>query len=400
MAIVLIERDPFVARERGIGNKTDQQNNIRRPFQGIQVKEPRFAFISVYQDPGVGGGSLIPISLKDSSAPAGWSNANHNFYLTDVTESRQEKMQVIETFGDHYTFFYGEKPIVLQCSGMLMNTQDFNWKNEWWYNYNNFLRGTKAVEHRSRVFLGFDDVLVEGYIMNCSAQYSKDQPYLAPFSFSILLAKPPLDLTDAAAPEVPAVGMSPTVNQSDDARWEASISEDGTRTLAGGFPDDRPEYIGSVIKDERYSIDPITGISMTAEEKAARDQKRVDDRLVALSGQLLAQVAAGEAAQAVSDSRAKSARKITRAPPAENPIDYDSIEFNSLYTKYEDIALVSEAGGVGVDVTQILADGWSPPLAAGFSDTELEPAPTVYWASPLVASGTSWINRFDPSAGR
>jgi len=342
MAIVLIERDPFVANEKEEANKTNKQNNIRRPFYGIQVKDPRFAYISVFQDAGVQGGSLIPISLKDSSAPGGWSNSNHNFILTDVSESRQEKMQVIETFGDHYTFFYGEKPIVLQCSGMLIDTQDFNWKNEWWYNYNNFLRGTKAVEHRSRVFLGFDDVLVEGYIMNCSAQYSKDQPNLAPFSFSILLAKPPLDLTPASDPEVSFPATSTWVTQSDDARWPATILTNGDRSVnTVGDPNARPEYIGKVEEEDRYSIDPITGKSMTAQQKEASDMARTAAARAAMLEQLAAEDAARaaeEAARKAADEAAKKARKLARpwVGVVEEPVE--PIVFGADYQEQFEIA--------------------------------------------------------------
>lgn len=328
MAIVLIERDPFVANEKEEANNPNKQNNIRRPFYGIQVKDPRFAYISVFQDAGVQGGSLIPISLKDSSAPGGWSNSNHNFILTDVSESRQEKMQVIETFGDHYTFFYGEKPIVLQCSGVLINTQDFNWKNEWWYNYNNFLRGTKAVEHRSRVFLGFDDVLVEGYIMNCSAQYSKDQPNLAPFSFSILLAKPPLDLTPASDPEVPVAGLSDWVTQAADARRPVIIMSDGARVFSqNGDPNSRVEYIGKVEAEDRYSIDPITGKSMTADQKKRAMLLAQVDADLAAEAAAAAQAAATAAAAASKDKIAKKTRILIYGPPdiRESPQDSVSV---------------------------------------------------------------------------
>lgn len=300
MPIVLIERDPFVSQETAVAGLRNQ-SNVRRPLYGIQVKEPKFAYISVFQDAGVAGGNLIPISLKDSSAPEGWSNTNHNFILTDVAESRQEKMQIIETFGDHYTFFYGEKPIVLQCAGMLVDTQDFNWKNEWWYNYNNFLRGTKAVEHRSRVFLGFDDVLVEGYIMNCSAQYSKDQPNLSPFSFSILLAKPPLDLTPAANPEVPEPGSTPWVSQAQDTRFPAGIKPNGDRVIVSySAPEGRPEYLQPTSLDDRYSIDPITGKSLT------NSQKVDSDAAIAAAAEA-ARSAAEEAAKRAADEAANAA---------------------------------------------------------------------------------------------
>lgn len=263
MSVILIEKDPFVEAEAStFTNSSAEQFNIRRPFFGVQVKQPRHAFISIYQDGG--NGNLVPISMKDSSAPGGWSNANHNLILTDVTETRQEKVQIMETFGDNYAFFYGEKAIILNCAGMLIDTADFNWKNEWWYNYNHFLRGTKCVENRARVFLGFDDTLVQGYILNCSAQYSKDQPNLCPISFSILLAKQPLDLSSAAADEVPALGSTDWVNQAAEARTYYFKTSTGENIPV---PFTLVEYIGALQgldgtgENARYSINPLTGDS-------------------------------------------------------------------------------------------------------------------------------------------
>jgi len=188
MSVILIEKDPFVELLSSGMVQNGSGGNVRRPLYGISVKANRFAFMSVWQA-GADGAS-VPISLLDSSAPGGHSTANHNFLLQTVQESRQERAQIVETFGDPYVFFYGDKPIVLQCGGVLINTRDFNWKNEWLSNYDKFLRGTKCVEYRARVYLGFDDVLVEGYMLNTSIGLSaQDMPYLCPFSFGFLVSR-------------------------------------------------------------------------------------------------------------------------------------------------------------------------------------------------------------------
>lgn len=185
--VILMEKDPFAELSSFVPS-TNTSGNVRRPLFGISPKKNRFAFMSVWQ---VGpGGSAQPISLLDSSAPGGHSISNHNFCLQTVQESRQERAQIVETFGDHFVFFYGEKPTILSCGGLLVNTRDFNWKNEWLSNYDRFLRGTKCVENRARVYLGFDDVLVEGYMLGTSvALAAQDMPYLCPFNFSFLVSR-------------------------------------------------------------------------------------------------------------------------------------------------------------------------------------------------------------------
>lgn len=203
-SIVLFQKDPFVALETQLAEDPYAHNaNVRRPLYGMsEVKisdNPRYAFISVYQDQ-EGQEGAQPISVIDTSAPGGFSQATHNFILQSVQEQRSEKVQVIETFGDHFAFFYGQKPIIIACSGFLFNTEDFNWKNEFLANYDRFLRGTRCVETRTRVFLGWDDVLAQGYMMNVNISYDKDLPHVVPFSFNMLLTKPPLDLSNAGAP--------------------------------------------------------------------------------------------------------------------------------------------------------------------------------------------------------
>lgn len=200
MSVILLEKDPFVELDQTFQEDPFLENyNVRRPVYGMNIKEPRFAYLSIYQDLGEQNATQV-VSIIDSSAPGGFSDASHNFILQGVQETRQEKVQIMETFGDHYAFFYGQKPIVLQVQGMLFNSADFNWKNEFLANYERYLRGTKCAENRTRVFMGFDDVVAQGYMLNVQIQYTKDMPLVVPFSFSLLLTKPPLDLSAAAGP--------------------------------------------------------------------------------------------------------------------------------------------------------------------------------------------------------
>lgn len=109
------------------------------------------------------------------------------FFLESVTENRMEKAQVIETFGEFVAFFFGSRPEVYQFSGRLLNTKDHDWKNDFQENYENFLRGTKAVENDSTVFIQYDDVLAEGFLMNCHLEYHGVTNNECPFNFSMLV---------------------------------------------------------------------------------------------------------------------------------------------------------------------------------------------------------------------
>lgn len=238
MPIILLEKDPFVDAAVVRDSLRHSDLFVRRPFYGLSVKKDTFAYIAVRQ---LAAHGLRPISLVDSSAPEGWSNANHNFIIQDVQFQRQEKAQIVETFGDHFVFFYGERPTIVSVSGALLNTSDFNWKNEWLRNYDQYLRGTKCVENRARVFIGFDDVIISGYVLSTAITYSKEIPLFCPFSFTMLL----MDYQD----------LSDNDDYVQDAR--------DTFHLQGGGPASLPEYIndpaGRVVN--RWEVDPVTGLS-------------------------------------------------------------------------------------------------------------------------------------------
>lgn len=111
------------------------------------------------------------------------------FFLENVTESYAEKAQVVETFGDFIAFFFGRRPEMFSFSGRLLNVKNHDWKNDFVEMYDNFLRGTKAVENDSIVFIQYDDVMVQGFLMNCRLDYHSVANNECPFAFSTLITK-------------------------------------------------------------------------------------------------------------------------------------------------------------------------------------------------------------------
>lgn len=190
--IALREVDVFTdvrARAAALGNKnrtrTTADPYIRRPLRGIQFKKDTFATIVV----------LLPdgrtLDLVNSSAPVmegetqGRADHTANFLLTGVQQEKSEKFQPLLTFGPTWGFFFGEHPHLYNFTAILLNTQNFSWELEWWENYDNLLRGTALTEHRARVFLSFDDYVVEGYLVNARTGRSADDPHVVQLSFSM-----------------------------------------------------------------------------------------------------------------------------------------------------------------------------------------------------------------------
>jgi hypothetical protein len=110
-----------------------------------------------------------------------------DFSLVKVEENRAEKLQIAQTFGDDFIFMFGERPRMLSCTGVLVNTRDFEWRSRFWENYEKYLRGTRLVEMDARAYLSWDDVLAEGYILSASALDIAQEPHAIQFSFILLV---------------------------------------------------------------------------------------------------------------------------------------------------------------------------------------------------------------------
>lgn len=184
---VSVGTDAF-AEVRDKARTREPQINVRRPLRGIQVKPDTYSVIRVL----TASGADIP--LFDSSSPnfddakIGKSAYYSNFIIQSVSESRAEKQQIIETFGEDYVYFFGERPRFLNVRGLLLNTQDFNWKSEFWENYERHLRGTRLVEQNARAYLYFDDVVVEGYFLAAEGNMDSGMPHAMPFSFTMFVS--------------------------------------------------------------------------------------------------------------------------------------------------------------------------------------------------------------------
>ncbi|CAB4130975.1 hypothetical protein UFOVP276_144 [uncultured Caudovirales phage] len=205
MAFIEMRTDSFAKNLKDQTRQSVAATPVRRPLRGIEIKDDRYATIRIRR----ADGTDIPLtdagSLNGASSgtqtPAGsgiayggytapksaTSVVYSNFIIESIEDSRQEKAQIMETFGEPYVFFFGERPRVLQVSGILFNTLDFNWRTEFWENYEKRLRGTKLVEQNARMYLHWDDIVVEGYTLGAQASEVADMPYHVRFSFTLFV---------------------------------------------------------------------------------------------------------------------------------------------------------------------------------------------------------------------
>ena len=150
----------------GISTSGAGSRVVRRPMRGLEIKEDTHAILKLV------GADGRAAHMLDSSASDGASQEYSNFVLQSVSEARMEKHQIVETFGESYIYFFGESPRFLDVTALLINSHDFNWEAEWWENYDTLWRGTRSVEMGARLYMFYDDTIVEGYMLQ--AQASKD----------------------------------------------------------------------------------------------------------------------------------------------------------------------------------------------------------------------------------
>jgi len=202
---VEITPDPFATsfRNSTIGDPTENSSrpgsgrasvlgnfdHVRRPVRGIQIKDDTYATIQVR----TADGRNIPLvdaggSRVDFDNPGfAYTDKFSNFLLQSIQESRMEKMQVVETFGAPFVFFFGEHPRMIAGSGILLTTEDFNWRAEFLDNYENYLRGTKCVENKARVTLSWEDIVVEGFFVKVDVQDTADNNNYVRLEFQMFL---------------------------------------------------------------------------------------------------------------------------------------------------------------------------------------------------------------------
>lgn len=171
-----------------VSDRSKSMSDVRRPTRGIQIKEDTYATLKVM----LGNGRIIPLvnaGSRDGVEDEGkmWSLNYSNFMIQAVSEERVEKQQIVETFGEAFIFFFGERPRIITVQGVLMNTFDFNWESEWWFNYDNYLRGTKCVEFDARVYLTYDETMISGYIMSTSSSKNAQDRNHVPFVFQLFV---------------------------------------------------------------------------------------------------------------------------------------------------------------------------------------------------------------------
>ena len=131
----------------------------------------------------------------------------NSFLLTDVNCSLDEKMQILETFGDsEVTYYFGRQPMMFNIGGILIDSVDNNWFIQWLEMYTHALRGTELAKNYELVTLVLPNMMVVGTITRMSWNQNSARDVDIPFQFTIM-AKNILPLP-VALPNTPSSNSS------------------------------------------------------------------------------------------------------------------------------------------------------------------------------------------------
>lgn len=119
-----------------------------------------------------------------------YGNGYIDFILQSVQTGLAEKMDLTENLSDGYTAYYlGQAPTLLQCSGVLVNSQQDDQVVSMVGLYTELIRGTKLAEHGETLRFRYDSFLYTGTLNNMQWSLGAENELFCPFNFTFLVKR-------------------------------------------------------------------------------------------------------------------------------------------------------------------------------------------------------------------
>ena len=177
----------FLVRSSQFGEVDESTERTSDFYRDGDPTKSNFArFITPFEDEQA---SIRVVRNVESENPQDIIPRYTKFILESVQEQNQERVQIVETFGDFYTFFYGEKPPIYTFQGTLINTKNVNWVSDFMVTYEAFLRGTRCVEQRAQIILTYGGRQIQGFIMSTNNRTQAAADVGVPFGFQMVVTK-------------------------------------------------------------------------------------------------------------------------------------------------------------------------------------------------------------------
>lgn len=165
------EREPGQAKTLArMYIKTSHLDELKRSITDLEVKN-----------------HLIDILAKN---PVNNNAGYVDFFLSQISHSFQEKVQVVETLSDNYVaYYFGSAAPVFSYTGFLLNTVQDDQAVSFLRLYQALLRGTQLARRGLVVSLRYDSFVVVGTMMNYSDSRTANSENTVQFSFNFLVKK-------------------------------------------------------------------------------------------------------------------------------------------------------------------------------------------------------------------
>lgn len=158
---------------------TKSPNTKRQPAELVQINDESSVIMVVDAD---------NFSMK---------HYTDKFYLTAFQEARNEKVQVVETFGDPNVSFFGERAKTYQGAGIVLEADSSNrlfpekyrWASSLSKFYDEELRGSELVRKNRIAVIYVGNYRLQGYFLNLILSTNANDSYKKQFSFNFLVKK-------------------------------------------------------------------------------------------------------------------------------------------------------------------------------------------------------------------
>jgi hypothetical protein len=171
------------ARERttGAGTKVEQQV-FSNSFEPSETTDNGFSLnqmIKVRKD------SKSTIYLQNSKGD-NIVNPIRNFFLQSIQGRFADRAQIMETYGGLDITVMGQKAVQLNISAILYNTESHNWRDQWIWYWDNYLRATQVAKRKAQTILTSDNLIARGVFLSYDFQETGDQQNSVGVSISMI----------------------------------------------------------------------------------------------------------------------------------------------------------------------------------------------------------------------
>lgn len=153
------------------------------------------------------GTKTQPTNLFSEDQMQGWSE----FFLTDVQCQMNEKVQVMEVFGDnHVAYYFGKSPTTFSLSGLIFDNLDSDWFTGFIETYENFLRGSKLAKNYALLEIMLPNIRIIGSVTGFN--YNQNAARDTDIQFSMQILAKAVDMIPLSIPSVDSSSLSSAIN--------------------------------------------------------------------------------------------------------------------------------------------------------------------------------------------